>query len=69
MFAAIVLSWFPLEPGGAMAQVYRVLWQLTDPVLRPVRSVIPSVRIGAGALDLSPLVVLIGIQLLQAAIC
>lgn len=69
MFAAIILSWFPLEPGGAMASVYRVLWQLTNPVLAPVRRIMPQLRFGGMGLDLSPLVVLIGIQVLQAIIC
>lgn len=69
MFAAIILSWFPLEPGGAMASIYRVLWQLTAPVLAPVRRLMPDLRVGGMSLDLSPLVVLIGIQIIQKIIC
>ena len=64
MFAAIILSWFPLQPGSAMASVYRVLWNLTNPVLAPIRRLLPDVRLGAASIDLSPLVVLIGISVI-----
>lgn len=65
IFVRIVLSWFAPEPGGAVASIERFLRSITDPVLEPVRRVMPR----TGMLDLSPLVVLIGIQILQAAIC
>jgi YggT family protein len=65
LLVRIVLSWFPLEPGGAMATVNGYLRAVTDPVLDPVRRLLPRV----GMLDLSPLVVLIVIQVLQAFIC
>jgi YggT family protein len=65
LLVRIVLSWFPLEPGGAMATVNGYLRAVTDPVLDPVRRLLPRV----GMLDLSPLVVLIVIQVVQAIIC
>jgi YggT family protein len=65
LLVRIVLSWFPLEPGGAMATVNGYLRVVTDPVLDPVRRLLPRV----GMLDLSPLVVLIVIQVLQAIVC
>ena len=64
----IVLTWFPLDPDGAMATIAGLLFVLTDPVLAPLRRVLPPLRIGSVALDLSPIVVLLGIQILQAAI-
>jgi YggT family protein len=65
LLVRIVLSWFPLEPGGAMATVNGYLRAVTDPVLDPVRRLLPR----TGMIDLSPLIVLIGIQVLQAVIC
>ncbi|MEZ5216748.1 MAG: YggT family protein [Ilumatobacteraceae bacterium] len=56
----IALSWFPLQPGGVAAQVAGVLRRITDPVLEPLRRVIPPL----GGLDLSPLVAIIGIQVI-----
>ena len=44
-----------------VASVWRVLNQITEPILRPIRKIIPPV----GGLDLSPLVVFIIIFFLQ----
>ena len=65
VFLRIVLSWFSPEPGGAAAAVEGFLRTFTDPVLEPVRRVMPRM----GMLDLSPLVVLLVVQLIQRAIC
>jgi YggT family protein len=48
-----------------MATVNGYLRVVTDPVLDPVRRLLPRV----GMLDLSPLVVLIVIQVIQAIVC
>jgi YggT family protein len=65
----IVMSWFPLRPGGAAEQVAAVLMSATEPVLGPMRRVIPSVPVGGMRLDLSPLVLILGINILQGMIC
>jgi len=49
--------------------VRNVLWRLTEPVLGPVRRAIPAIRLGAVGLDLSPIIVLFGIQILRGFIC
>ncbi len=56
-----ILSWFPVRSGTFLAQVNRVLWDLTEPVLRPVRRVVPP----AGMFDLSFIVVFFAILILQ----
>lgn len=66
LFARIVLSWFPITPGGAMETAQRVLGVLTDPVLEPLRKIIPPV---GGMLDLSPLVVFLALGLLRSVVC
>jgi YggT family protein len=48
-----ILSWFPVRPGTFLASVNSLLFELTEPVLRPVRKVIPP----AGMFDLSFMVV------------
>jgi len=63
LLARIVLSWFPAT-GGALDGVQRVLFKVTEPVLGPIRSVLPPVRIGAMGLDLSPMIVIIVISVL-----
>lgn len=42
----------------------RLLWDLTEPVLGPIRRVLPAM----GGLDFSPLVAIIGLQLLNSFI-
>ena len=64
IFARIVLSWFPLNPSGAMAGIYSFLYTVTEPVLGPVRRIMPAL----GAFDLSPIVVIIGISIIQGAL-
>jgi YggT family protein len=51
--ARAVLSWFPVRPGPFLAGVNSLLYELTEPVLRPVRRVIPP----AGMFDLSFMIV------------
>ena len=65
LFARIILSWFPLQPGGAMASVFTFLYQITEPVLGPVRRIIPPIGMG---LDISPIIVIFGIQILSRAV-
>ena len=59
-----VFSWFPVPEGGA-ATFYRILLDLTEPVLAPLRRVIPPV----GMFDLSFTVVIIFMFILRSAIC
>lgn len=69
LFVRIVLSWFPNPGEGAMASIQSFLFALTEPILAPLRSVLPPVRLGAAALDLSPMVVVLVIIFLSGAIC
>jgi YggT family protein len=55
----IVLSWFPASSGGFVAKATDVLGAVTDPVLVPLRRILPS----TGFIDLSPLVALLGIEI------
>lgn len=69
IFVRIVLSWFPIDPDGPIATVHGLLHLLTEPILGPLRRVLPTVPIGQVRLDLSPIVVLFGAQILRGAIC
>lgn len=64
VFARIVLSWFP--PGGQFLDTaQRVTFTATEWLLGPIRRVLPPVRLGGAALDLSPMVVILGIAVLR----
>ncbi len=58
-----VLSWFPISSGSPLQPVERVLTQVTEPVLAPVRRVLPPMRFGGTAIDLSMIVVIIVLEL------
>ncbi|MDQ3573632.1 MAG: YggT family protein [Actinomycetota bacterium] len=62
LFGRIILSWFPVSPGTPMASVFSVLYTLTEPVLGPLRRVLPPVGMGGMGLDLSPMIVSVAIQ-------
>ena len=63
--ARALLSWFPVRPGTFLAQVNRVLFDLTEWALRPLRQLIPA----AGMFDISFLVLVFGLIILHGAIC
>jgi len=61
----VLLSWFPISADGAMAPVAGFLYTITDPVLVPLRRLLPPVRMGGMALDLSPIVAFFGLSILM----
>jgi YggT family protein len=65
LFVRVILSYFPISYGTPMAKVQRVVGAITDPILGPVRRVVPPVSLGGGGvLDLSPVIVFIVIFIL-----
>jgi YggT family protein len=62
MFPRALLSWFPVSPGSVLSSVNQVLYRLTEPVLSPVRRILPPLRAGGMGIDLSFIVVFFGIQ-------
>jgi YggT family protein len=63
LFPRALLSWFPVTPGTPLATINHVLYRLSEPVLGPVRRVLPPLRAGGMGIDLSFIVVFLGIQL------
>lgn len=55
----LVLSWFPVSQGSVVEQVNHGLRRVTDPVLEPLRRIIPPL----GPIDISPMIAIIGLQL------
>ncbi len=60
-----VLSWFPIRPDSGLVPVIRALDTVIDPVLQPLRRVIPP----AGMFDLSYIALFVIIYLIQVALC
>ena len=59
-----VLSWLPARPGTPLFRVVQLLDAITEPVLRPIRRVIPPVGVGGMAIDLSILIVIVVAQVI-----
>jgi YggT family protein len=59
IIARAVLSWVNPDPFNP---IVRFLYRVTEPVLRPVRQWLPTHQLG---LDLSPMVVMLAIWLLE----
>jgi YggT family protein len=59
----LLLSWFPAPPE-ALRPVYAILFAITDPLLRLVRPLVPPLRRRGMALDLSPVIIFVLIQVL-----
>jgi YggT family protein len=57
IFVRILISWIPRIPyNPALRAVLGFVEDVTDPYLNLFRRFVPPVRIGPGALDLSPMI-------------
>jgi YggT family protein len=66
VFLAVIMSWLTafniVNPRSPIVmQIERVLYALTEPALRPIRRVLPSL----GGLDLSPIVLFLILGFIQ----
>lgn len=50
VFVRAIMSWFPTSPGN---QFVALLHQITEPILSPLRRIIPPI---GGTFDLTPLI-------------
>ena len=64
----ILLSWFPISPESPLSSIFSFLYRITEPVLGPIRRMLPPIGMGGMGLDLSPIIVIIGLQILSSAL-
>ena len=70
LLARFIIDWVQVlarswRPRGMVAVLCEAIFTITDPPLRAIRGVIPPIRMGGAMLDLSPMVLLIGIYIVQ----
>jgi YggT family protein len=70
LLARVVVSWIALAgvrppPTGPLRSGYELLFDVTEPVLRPLRRIVPP----AGMFDLSVVIAFVIIFVLRTAIC
>jgi YggT family protein len=61
LLAHVVISWLTLPANNSVVDF---IYKVTEPVLEPIRSILPTF----GGLDFSPLIVLFGIQIFKSVI-
>jgi YggT family protein len=65
LFVRAILSWFPIRHGSAWSGVYAIVFDVTEPVLAPLRRVIPPI----GIFDLSFIVLFFGLAIVRGVLC
>jgi YggT family protein len=67
IFVRIIMSWIPRIPyNRVLAGFLKFVSDVTDPYLNLFRRILPPVRMGPGALDLSPIVATFVLIILSA---
>lgn len=62
LIARVVLSWVP---HNAHNQIVQLVHKITDPMLRPIQQIIPSMRIG---IDISPIIAIVALSFIKKII-
>jgi YggT family protein len=62
--ARAISTFFPISSGSPFLPVVGFLYKATEPVFAPIRRVLPTL----GAFDFTPLVVIIGVQVLASVL-
>lgn len=57
----VLLSWLPIDRSGRLAEI---ILQITEPIVAPIRSVLPSF----GGLDFSPMVALLLLEMVRSVV-
>lgn len=66
LIARLIMDWVlafnpGMRPSGPVAMLFDGVYSMTDPLLKPLRRLIPPLRIGNFALDLSFLVLIFAV--------
>ena len=61
LIGRVLISWFNIGPSSPFFPIVNVLYQITEPILAPIRRILPRF----GMLDLSPFVAILFITFIQ----
>lgn len=69
LIVTALLSWFPTQNAhGGLAATKRALARITEPVLRPLRAIMPRPSVGGVGIDLSVLIAVILLEVINVII-
>ncbi len=61
LIGRVLISWLNIGPSSPFFPIVNVLYQITEPILAPIRRILPRF----GMLDLSPMVAIILVTFIQ----
>ena len=62
ILARVILSWLPI--GGSNNPLVAIVYQITEPILAPLRRVVPRL----GVLDLTPMIAIVILGIIQSVV-
>ena len=70
LVARLIFEWIPAfspewRPRGVLLVLAEAVYTLTDPPVRLIRKVVPAIRIGSASLDISFILLLLAIRIIQ----
>jgi YggT family protein len=61
ILARVLMSWIPIDNSNpTVMNIVQFIYDITEPVLAPLRNALPPM----GGIDFSPMILLVGLQLL-----
>ena len=64
VIAWVLIGWFPRYPSNSFLQgVYDLVREVVNPMVMPIRERLPMLRLGGLGLDLSPIVLILGLYI------
>ena len=73
IFARIIIDWIRVfapqwRPPTAVVVIFESIYSLTDPAFAAIRRVIPPLKLGQIMLDLSPMILIFGLYIVNSLV-
>ena len=60
VWARLIISWIPNDPNN---DITRIVYKVTEPMLKPIRDIIPASSLG---IDISPFILLVLLNIAES---
>jgi len=60
VWARLIISWIPHDPNN---DITRIVYKITEPMLKPIRDIIPASSLG---IDISPFILLVLLNIAES---